>query len=695
MFKKIKLGMAFLLIVAMLIPNFIYGNEDLQKSEIVNVEVYDKLKAKYESEEVPMVNLMFGKDDILTTDVPAFIMDGRTLVPIYFIAETLGANVKWKQDTMQAIINKDGKEIILTIDSKDAIVNGKVVPLPNGVPAKLVTYEGSARTVVPFRFVSEQLGMDIKWFEGTYTAVIDYPQTSIKSVQYTTYNGIPAIAIKADSKVNYNSMYLPAVKLGTLDSVIIDIPNADIGKNNFFKESVGQNGIIGYRAAVINADNRDTTRVTVELEVGGSHKTYYDAATNIIYVTFVNEISKVEFQENSEAVVIKTDKSPTYNVIDLGDRVAIDILDAKIEDIGGTINIGNDVVSQVRYSQYDKDYKEYSKVVRVVFDLKKGVSLEDNMYIDTLNDDIIVYMTTDPMNQFKYEYVTAMVESQVVLDLNGISNYTVTHDTVNKLATVRVKKSDISLINEMRLDLFDGIVNYIEIDGEKDSLYYNINVKYNSETTAKVTTGNLKGSSIVLGFSNIKSKPQDSSPYKDILIVLDPGHGGKDPGASAGGVAEKSLNLDTAIKLKELLEEAGFKVEMTRDKDIYIGLYERADFANALNADLFLSIHHNASSNTSSNGVLTVFDGTVIASKTTFATTMQNAMYKGLGAKNMGLQNRSAIVVTRETKMPSALAEMGFMTNPYELSLLSQGYYRQKCAQALFDGIKNYVDTKM
>jgi N-acetylmuramoyl-L-alanine amidase len=133
---------------------------------------------------------------------------------------------------------------------------------------------------------------------------------------------------------------------------------------------------------------------------------------------------------------------------------------------------------------------------------------------------------------------------------------------------------------------------------------------------------------------------------------------------------------------------------MTREKDVYIGLYERADYANALNADLFLSIHHNAAS-PSAHGVLTVYDGSVMPSKTAFAKTIQNAAYQGLGAKNMGLQNRPAIVVTRETKMPSALPEMGFMTNPNELELLKQNSYRQKSAQALFNGIKTYVDTQM
>lgn len=689
-----KKYISFVLIMVLLFSGMVFAEGELDGLETISLDVYDISKDVYRSEIVPIVNLMFGKSDILTTDVPAFILDGRTLVPIRFIAETLEAQVEWNQEKRQAIINKDGKEIILTIDSAIAQVNGKPVQLPSGVPSKLVSYQGNARTVVPFRFVSEQLGMEIEWIPDTYTAAIDYPHRSITDVTYTTYNGIPAIAIKADGKINYNSMYIPALKLGLNDKLLIDIPNTDLGGKNILTKTVNKNGILGIRASLYETTPRDVVRVAVELEMQSRSDTYYDDVTNTLYLTFNNKIKEIDYERGAQAVVIKTEETPIYNVTDLGDKVALDIFDAVITDMGmESLNVNDDVVKQIRYSQYDRDYPGYDKIARVVFELQPGASFSENMYIDAINNDIIAYTTTEPMDQLNYEYLT-MSSSLFSLDLSGKSHSLVLNDEVNKEIRIEVDKSKINLLDDVKLDMYDNIVKYIQIDGETKRDYYILTIKYDSKTTAKIITGNTNSDKVSVQFSGEGSSSANPL-YGDILIVIDPGHGGKDSGAYVGGVAEKTLNLDTSLKLKDLLEESGFKVAMTRTGDTYPGLYERAALANALQADLFLSVHHNSlPSKPSSQGVLTVYDGSS-AAKTTFAKIIQRELAKGLPVPDMGLQNRPKIVVTRETSMPSALAELGFLTNDYERSLLVQDYYRQECAQALFNGIKAYVDTYM
>ena len=85
------------------------------------------------------------------------------------------------------------------------------------------------------------------------------------------------------------------------------------------------------------------------------------------------------------------------------------------------------------------------------------------------------------------------------------------------------------------------------------------------------------------------------APPVDALVVLDPGHGGGSTGASYGGVNEKDLNLSISLLAQELLEEAGARVVMTREDDRDMGLRDRAELANRLDADLFVSVHCNAS----------------------------------------------------------------------------------------------------
>lgn len=690
--KYLHIIVICLLIFPSIFPSIVYSNSDLQRSETISIEVFNIEKEDYEIETVPAVNLMFGKEDILTTDVPGFILNDRTLVPIYFIAETLEAEISWNQEKRQATINKDGKEIKLTIDSSYAQVNGEMVELPSGVPAKLVSYQGSARTVVPFRFVSEQLGMEIDWVGETYTALIDHPHRSIKDINYTTYNGLPAIAIKANGKVNFNHLYLPSVKLGTTDRLVVDIPNTDLGLKDFYKKDISENGIIGFRASLFETTPRDVVRVTIDLEMESDYQTYYDKWTDTIYITFTNSVSDIVYEENGQAIVIKTAEKPIYNVIDLQDRVVVDILDAELTGKLDTtpIPVDSDVIKQVRYSQYDSDYQGYDKVVRAVFDLRPNKNLSNNMYVEERNENVVVYMTNDPMNQLNYEYASVN-QSTLTLDFDGTSTSTIKHDKVNHIVTIKVEKDKINLLDDVKLDMYDKIIKYIKVDGESEWDSYILTIKYDTETIVKVTTGDITSKKIVVEFAGDGSTINNTL-YGDVLIVLDPGHGGKDPGACVNGVTEKALNLSTSLKLKDLLEEAGFKVALTRNKDVYIGLYERADLANALNADLFLSVHHNATAKTSAQGVLTLYDGSKIPAKTTFAKIIQNNMVRGLKTKDMRLMNKPRYIVTRETKMPSALAELGFMTNPYELSLLVQDYYQQKCAQSLFNGIKEYVD---
>jgi len=190
-----------------------------------------------------------------------------------------------------------------------------------------------------------------------------------------------------------------------------------------------------------------------------------------------------------------------------------------------------------------------------------------------------------------------------------------------------------------------------------------------------------------------ETEPKDAGTgiLKNRIIVLDPGHGGSDPGAVAWNVKEKDLNLQVARILKEMLEKAGATVYMTRNDDRYVGLYTRADIANNLNADLFVSIHHNASSNSGAKGVMTLY---YPSSKNTgrmngqkFAEIVQRNLVNDLNTKDWGIIPRLNLVVTRETKMPAVLAELGFMTNKSELEKLVTYEFQYQAAKSLFKSI--------
>jgi N-acetylmuramoyl-L-alanine amidase len=213
-------------------------------------------------------------------------------------------------------------------------------------------------------------------------------------------------------------------------------------------------------------------------------------------------------------------------------------------------------------------------------------------------------------------------------------------------------------------------------------------------------------------------------------IVIDPGHGGHDPGVNGSGINEADLVLDVSLKLKKLLEKnPGIEVVMTRETDVFIPLEQRTAIANREGADLFLSIHANASRNLKARGVETYFlnfaanpDAEAVAARENstsgqtmhrlhdivraialnnkidesrdFAATVQKSMVKGLSIRNRELQDRGVkqapFVVLIGAGMPSVLAEISFVTNKQEGALLKTAAYRQQIAEALFDAVVKY-----
>jgi len=182
------------------------------------------------------------------------------------------------------------------------------------------------------------------------------------------------------------------------------------------------------------------------------------------------------------------------------------------------------------------------------------------------------------------------------------------------------------------------------------------------------------------------------------LIVIDPGHGGSDPGAMRADVVEKIVNLDISKRLRDILIARGWQVSMTRDtdRDVYSAndsareeLQARCDVANSAGARLFVSVHANTAGSASVSG------STFYVSKpmdTAFARAVQRRVTAQSGTADDGLQ-KAKFYVTMHTNMPAVLIESAFMTNPADYQLLLSRDWRQHMAQAIADGIGDYAGS--
>jgi len=220
---------------------------------------------------------------------------------------------------------------------------------------------------------------------------------------------------------------------------------------------------------------------------------------------------------------------------------------------------------------------------------------------------------------------------------------------------------------------------------------------------------NLKAGDIVY-IQNAIARPMDHSQARDgqHTVYLDAGHGGWQTGANAFGTSEKDMNLVLARKLTNRLEAMGYTVINVRTSDEQVDLTDRARKANGSNADIFISLHHNAL-NGSVQGIETFYyknartinptinqtyhnDGARLANSVYLSHLIQDNLVGETGANYRRVAGQS-FAVLRETNLPATLIEFGFMDNRQEFNKLTNGSYQNKMVNATADAIDTYFNA--
>jgi len=214
-------------------------------------------------------------------------------------------------------------------------------------------------------------------------------------------------------------------------------------------------------------------------------------------------------------------------------------------------------------------------------------------------------------------------------------------------------------------------------------------------------------------FRPLLSPPRNERGKKVRVICLDAGHGGKDPGNRAAGRHEKDYTLRLTLELRDQLRKAGFKVVLTRSGDSYPELSDRPAIARRTGADLFVSLHFNATENGRADARGSeVYAMTPVGAASTnargeganasafpgnrsdernmlLAYQIQKALIRQLGTEDRGVR-RARFEVLREATMPAALIEAGFLSHPTEGKKIFTTEYRRSMAKSIVDGIQAY-----
>lgn len=170
------------------------------------------------------------------------------------------------------------------------------------------------------------------------------------------------------------------------------------------------------------------------------------------------------------------------------------------------------------------------------------------------------------------------------------------------------------------------------------------------------------------------------------IVVIDAGHGGFDRGGiPRQRIAEKDMTLDVALRLRSLLQKSGYRVVMTRDRDVFVSLPGRIGIANQYRNAIFICVHFNSATRAGANGIETYFYG---RDSLALASAIHYNVVGATPTPNRGVRRRGYYVL-RKARVPAVLVECGFLTNPTEGRYALSSSYRQTLAESIARGIRN------
>ncbi|MCI9252061.1 MAG: polysaccharide deacetylase family protein [Lachnospiraceae bacterium] len=231
---------------------------------------------------------------------------------------------------------------------------------------------------------------------------------------------------------------------------------------------------------------------------------------------------------------------------------------------------------------------------------------------------------------------------------------------------------------------------------------YRIQIKSASGQASQAAIGEGVAKEQLFLVPDNRQEPLSGIPVGDLkkepgetLIVLDPGHGGEDEGCSRDGVQEKKINLHIVYQIQKELLEMGYRVRLTRNGDQELTLEERAKAANETGADLYISIHQNASEEADAEGIEVWYSSQNQREESQrLSRIIQKYAVRSTGAVSRELVENEELYVIRECTMPSCLIETGFLTNKAERKKLESPEYQEQLAKGIAEGIDAYLHPK-
>jgi len=595
-------------------------------------------------------------DRVVMIEVPPLIVNDKMMVPVRFAAEALDFTVTTPWDDEQRHIYVNTPEYQAHMEDEPAAPPA-VTPSPSAPP-----------TATPPPAV---LGMAVD-VSGTVIERRDFAETVVTGVQVPAAGTAQVYTITAASAISR------VEKILLHDNrLVIDIYNAEINMQDRTIEIADNPLLASVRAAQNQLTPEKITRVVFDLTAPVHFAVSISADRKSVLVSLdveaqMNQITGVSFDTDGYADYVHLDGvyAPVVALFTLANegRLVVNMPMSRV-DAQRVWSVNGAIVRQVRQSQHEEH------TARLVLDLRGSAGYEvsteggrttikvlpatyRNIEYDESNKRIVIDKAATGLRAADMEHLDEYLQYRYSFVLPGDyasslghGEYVVNDGLVNSFAIQNANGQTRIVVNESRVLAFDVT---------EDARYIYIQAMLPSEKYERI-------------------------------VIIDPGHGGGAPGTSGFGIVEKEINLDVSLRVLALLEADGrVKAYATRLTDVNPSLSERPKFANEI-GDVFVSVHYNAATQPTVSGTETHYyphknDAEVGFTSKEMAEIMQKHLVARLGFKDRRTFSSNLQVLT-STMIPAVLVEVGFLTNAEENAKLSTQEYRDRAAQAIFDGI--------
>jgi len=608
----------------------------------------------------------------IIADVPPRIVEGRTLVPIRVVSEALGAKVDWDGATRIVTVERGGTSLSLRIGEPTALVNGKSVPLD--VPPSII----DSRTMVPIRFVATALGAEVSWDDKTRTVRVDSPVPPPTTAGKPHVGSISYEVTSEGVLLTVGGRGLQVCSLKTLeadgqasDRLLLDFPGLVLALPQN-KLPIEAGPVLRMRAGMLGTDP-DVARLVFDLSEPVRYELDVSPSGESLRLLIRHIITGVEVQstKNGPIIMVKATGPVSYRVSRLGDppRLVVDIPGTTVSrDLQPVLAHNSEGIKRIRVGQFQVN----PDIVRVVVETDNVNTYDVE---STMGGLAIGFLAR--INAMNWDSWSG--GSRLTLEATGPVNAEVIKDKKRLVVTI---PSTTWGLQESEFVVNRGNIASIRVEERRMSPPTVIlEVDLLEDASFLVVSSGQQGRVVVdIGGSNL---------LKGKRIMIDPGHGGSDPGAiSYSGIYEKEFTIAISHMLREILEAQGAEVRMTRTGDQTVEVRDRVYMANAFRADVLISVHANSFNDRSKRGI-EVYHCSKLDTTIRLAEIMRDTLVEALGFEDRGVR-KAMFLVLLETNMPAVLVETGYISNPQEERLLKDPAFQRRVAEALSAGIIKY-----